>query len=183
MPTLQKNVTITPEEYLEGEKYSEVKHEYVNGRIYAMMCVSRPHSLITGNLHAALHGHLRGTPCRVFMADMKVRKDNVFYYPDLTVTCHETRRHEYYVEEPVLAVEVLSPSTEGRDRLDKRLLYQSIPTLEEYVLIAQDKVALEIYRRAEAGGDRITYGPTETVHLASVGWECAIQTIYEGVWD
>ncbi|GAB6067820.1 Uma2 family endonuclease [Methylothermus subterraneus] len=183
MPTVQKNAVITPEEYLEWEKYSEVKHEYVNGRIYAMVGVSRAHNLITLNLAAVLKIHLRGTPCRVFAADMKVRKDDVFYYPDLVVTCRETRRHDYYVEEPVLVVEVLSPSTEARDRLDKRLVYQSISTLQEYALVSQDKMEVQIYRRANENWDLITYGPGEDVQLSSLGLTCPIAAIYEAVWE
>ncbi|MGH8582024.1 MAG: Uma2 family endonuclease [Gammaproteobacteria bacterium] len=183
MSILKRNVVTPPEEYLEGEKYSEVKHEYVNGHIYAMVGVSRAHNQITLNLAAALKTHLRGTPCRVFISDIKVRKDNIFYYPDVVVTCDETRRHEYYVEEPVLVVEVLSPSTEARDGLDKRLVYQSIPTLQEYVLLAQDKREAQLYRRAPEGWDLETYGPNEDVRLTAIDFTCPIETIYEAAWD
>lgn len=183
MSILRKNVVTTPEEYLEGEEYSEVKHEYVHGHIYAMVGVSRAHNLLSGNLYAQLHTHLRGTPCRVFIAEMKVRKDNIFYYPDLVVSCHETERHEYYVEEPVLVAEVLSPSTEARDRLDKRLVYQSIPSVQEYVLIAQDKLEVQIYRRTVEGWDLEMYVPGDSVRFAAVEFVCPIEAIYEKVWD
>ncbi len=183
MSILRKNVVTTPEEYLEGENYSEVKHEYVNGHIYAMVGVSRAHGTITGNLHALLHGHLRGTPCRVYASDIKVRKGDTFYYPDLVVACVETKRHDYYVEEPVLVVEVLSPSTQARDRLDKRLVYQSILTLQEYVLVAQDTIEAQIYRRAGEAWDLETYGPNEDLHLTAIDFACSMEALYQAAWD
>ena len=100
MSILRKNVLITPEEYLEGEKYSEVKHEYVAGHIYAMVGASEPHNQIAINLTTALKLHLRGGPCRVFMSDMKVRVRDAFYYPDVLVSCDRTDTNKYYKTRP-----------------------------------------------------------------------------------
>lgn len=183
MSILKRNVVTTPEEYLEGEKHSAVKHEYENGRIHAMVGVSRAHNLITLNLAAALRNRLRGSPCRVFASDIKVRKHDVFYYPDVLVVCAETRRDEHYVEEPVIVVEVLSPSSEQRDRLDKRLVYRSIATLKEYVLVAQDKMGVQTYRRNGEHWDLETYGPGDTVRFDPVDLSLAIEPVYESVWD
>lgn len=87
MASVQKAERLSPEDYLEGEKQSEFRHEYVAGYVYAMTGASEAHNLIAGNLHAALHAHLRGGSCRVFINDMKVRVADAFYYPDLMVCC------------------------------------------------------------------------------------------------
>jgi Uma2 family endonuclease len=182
MPILQRRVTITPEEYLKGELYSHIRHEYVNGEIYAMVGASEAHNLIAGNLHAALHQHLRGTPCRVFMSDMKVRIGDVFYYTDVLVSCSEKDVHPYYKTEPILIIEVISPSTELKDSLEKRIAYQSLASLQEYVLANQDKQEVKVYRRAENGWDLETFAEGEQVRLASIKLEVPMAAVYENAW-
>lgn len=100
---------LTVEEYLELERASPVKHEYVAGYIYAMSDASNAHNIISGNVYMALRQHLRGTPCRAFMADVKARIEAAdrFYYPDVMVSC-EQGGDSYYRTEPVLIIEVLS---------------------------------------------------------------------------
>ncbi len=183
MSILHKNVTISVEEYLEGEKYSTVKHEYVAGRVHAMVGASSAHNLIAWNLHAALHAHLRGKPCRVFMADMKPRVADAFYYPDLMVTCDPLDRHEYYRERPVLAIEVLSPATEKTDTLDKRVAYQSLASLQEYAMVAQDKMEVRILRRSGEDWDLEIYTEGDCVRFATVDLDLPIEAIYEDVWS
>jgi Uma2 family endonuclease len=103
---------ISPEEYLEGEELSQIKHEYINGQIYAMAGASDAHVTIAGNLFALLRNHVRGSGCRVYMADMKayIETANIFYYPDVMVTCDgRDRAFPNYKKYPCLIVEVLSP--------------------------------------------------------------------------
>jgi Uma2 family endonuclease len=115
-----------------------MKHEYVAGKIIAMVGAGRAHNLIAGNFYRALRDHLRGTACQAFMSDMKVRIGEVFYYPDVMVDCESPvqSRDAYLSENPVLIIEVLSPSTEIRDTLEKRFTYQLLASLKEYLLVA-----------------------------------------------
>jgi Uma2 family endonuclease len=182
MSILQKNVLITPEDYLEGEKYSEVKHEYVAGHVYAMVGASEPHNRIALNLATALNVHLRDGPCRVFMSDMKVRVRDAFYYPDVLVTCDRTDANKYYKTQPVLVVEVLSSTTEEKDSREKRVAYQSLPSLQEYVLVAQDRMDVRSYRRTPEGWDLETCFEGDRVKLDPVGLDIPIEAIYEEVW-
>lgn len=172
---------MSPEEYLEGEKYSDVKHEYVGGQVYAMVGASRPHNAITVNLSSALHAHLRGAPCQVYVADMKVRVADIFYYPDVVVDCAGLNQPLYYSDQPVLIVEVLSPSTEARDNLEKRIAYQSLPSLKEYVLIAQNKIEVQIYRRVDPDWEVEVCSEGDRVALTSVDLKIPIETIFEGL--
>lgn len=178
---VEKVRDLSPQEYLESELRAEIKREYVAGQVYAMVGVSRAHNTIAGNLFAALRNHLRGGPCQVFISDMKVRTADAFFYPDVVVTCDPADRHEYYLERPKLVVEVLSPSTEARDTLDKRIAYQGVSGLEDYVLVAQHKAEVRIYRRLDGGWELETCTSADTVRLNSVSLEISVATIYEGV--
>jgi len=185
MSTVEKVECLSVEEYLACERDSDIRHEYIDGELYAMVGASRPHNLITGNLHAALHNHLRGSPCRVYSHDMKVRIEaaNRFYYPDLMVCCSavEAEPDEYYETKPVLVIEVLSPSTAPRDRWEKRITYQRLESLLEYVLVAQDTIHAEIYRRLPGGWEREACQVNDKMRLPSIGFELALTAIYEGV--
>jgi len=185
MSILYKNYKLSPEEYLDGEKHSTVKHEYIKGDVYAMVGVSLAHNLITNNLNVRLYQHLRGTSCRVFVADVKVRveKADAFFYPDLLVSCEHQDTHEYYSSRPTLIVEVASPSTAKFDEMDKRLAYQTLPSLKEYVLIVQDKAEVRVYRPGTEGWDMELFSEDDKVRLESVGVEVPIAEIYEGVVD
>lgn len=183
MSTIEKLRPITITEYLENEQISEIKHEYVQGYIYPMVGASNFHNLIALALAALLRTHLRGTDCRVFLSDMKVRIDDVFYYPDIFVACQNQKTLAYFETDPKLIVEVLSPSTEARDRFEKRLAYQRIDSLQEYVLIAQDKLQVDIYRRQPKGWEIEKFGVGDQVHFRSVAYSVAIETIYEDVID
>lgn len=152
-PAVKPLHRLSPEEYLEGEKLTEVKHEYVDGTVYAMGGASDKHGLISMNLAGALSTHLPDH-CEVFMSDMKLHihqdDDPCYYYPDILVSCEASDKHPYYREKPILIVEVLSHSTERIDRTEKRQRYQAIPELLEYVLVAQDFPKVEVYRRSQA---------------------------------
>lgn len=145
---------ISEEEYLAGEELAEEKHEYCDGRVYAMAGATDAHELVSGNFFAALHGHLRGKGCRVYKSDMKVRvlfRDAIlFYYPDVLVACDPTEPKATYLDTPKLIVEVLSVDWK-RDLAEKALMYRHIPSLEEYVVAdpRRDVPEVFIYRRAD----------------------------------
>lgn len=143
-----KQNRISPEDYLAGELVSGIKHEYIDGEVYAMTGTSINHNRIIGSLFAGLHLHLANTPCDVFTTDIKVKAQNNFFYPDLIVDCQNLNGDAYFTEAPLIIVEVLSKSTRKLDQTLKRLAYQSLSSLQEYVLIEQDFVDIEICRRS-----------------------------------
>ena len=153
----QAKVPFGPDDYLVWEQEQSGRNEYVDGEVFAMSGASDVHGTAAGNLFAALHGQLRGKPCRPFIADMKVRVEHTgqtyFYYPDLMLACAPDDRETYYRRSPCLLVEVLSPSTERIDRREKLFAYQAIPSLREYLLVDPDKRSVEIYRF----GDPVRY--------------------------
>lgn len=185
MTVSKSDIYVSSEDYLEGEKISPIKHEYRQGEIYAMAGASDAHITIAGNLFALLRNHVRGSGCRVYMAEMKVRIEqaNIFYYPDVMVTCDERdRTPDDFKRYPCLIVEVLSPTTAAFDRGEKFADYRTLETLGEYVLINQERVSLECFRRnAEGRWVLYPYGEGEEVHLASVDFRCAIAALYEDV--
>lgn len=145
-PTPESLPRLTPAEYLDWEDQQEVRHELVDGYLYAMTGASLRHDEIAMNLAAALHTHLRNGPCRVYKSDVKIQVANDFYYPDIVVRCHgddDSSASQYSITDPKVIVEVLSPSTQRFDRGDKRLAYQQIPTLDDYILVSQDRVLVE----------------------------------------
>lgn len=175
---------ISEEDYLRGELVAETKHEYVGGRVYAMVGVSDRHGLLVINLASALHGHLRGGPCQVFASDMKLKlklaEETVYYYPDILVSCHPQDRARYWREQPVVLVEVLSEATERIDRREKYLAYKTIASLQEYVLVAQDVMQLTVFRR-NAAWQPLLLGPQDTLRLESIDFSLPLSELYEGV--
>lgn len=176
---------ISEEDYLAGERVSAVKHEYVAGEVFAMAGASKMHVTIAGNIFSALRVHLRGKPCRAYMSDMKVRvkASSAYYYPDVSVTCSPrdlaVDAPAYYIEAPCLIAEVLSDSTERVDRREKLLAYQQIDSLDDYLLIDQDKREVEHYRRVADGWQRDILGPGDTLVLPGLKLELTIDQIYE----
>jgi len=184
MAELARKLFVSSAEYLEGEKVARVRHEYVDGDVYAMVGGTKAHNLISLNLARILHGHLRKTPCRVFSSDVKVHVTwdwrERFYYPDVVVGCEAGDTDPYVVEQPKLVVEVLSDSTERDDRSDKFYAYRRLTSLEEYVLVAQDVRRVEVYRR-ETGWDLEVYETEGDFNLRSVGLDLTLAEVYEGV--
>ena len=185
MTVSKSDIYVSPEIYLEGEKISPIKHEYRQGEIYAMAGASDAHVTITGNLFSLLRNHVRGSGCRAYVADMKARIEqaNIFYYPDVMVTCDERdRTPDDFKRYPSLIVEVLSPTTQGFDRGDKFADYRTIETLQEYVLINQERVSVECFRRNSEGQWVLyPYGEGDEINLASVDFSCPIAALYEDV--
>jgi Uma2 family endonuclease len=179
---------ISEEDYLHLEARSPAKHEYVSGEVFAMTGGTLRHNVIALNLAAALHAHLRNTPCRAFINDVRVRiaKANAYYYPDLLVSCgHDAQTIDLAsgeVDDAVLIIEVLSPGTEAIDRREKLLAYRTLTSLAEYMLISQDQACVEIHRRrGDIGWEKIEYSGDEIVELASVKLSISMRDIYEGV--
>jgi len=175
---------MSPEAYLEMERSSPLKHEYVAGQVFAMTGTSVVHNVILGNLYIALRSHLKGTPCRVFMADVKLKVEaaDAFYYPDLMVTC-EPAPDSHYRQQPTLVVEVLSESTAAYDAGAKRLDYQKLESLQEYLLVAQECMDIRLYRREQERWRMTVFTDGAVIPLQSVGMEIPIEAVYEEVWQ
>jgi len=144
----------TPEEYLEAERVSEEKHEYLAGVIYAMAGTSADHDRIVLNICREFGIQMRGKKCEVFSSNLKVqiRKGGAhfFYYPDVIVDCSGVAGDSFFANEPRVIFEVSSPKTERIDREEKRLNYQSLSSLQVYVLVEQSRLAVTVYRRENA---------------------------------
>jgi Uma2 family endonuclease len=177
----------TPEEYLALERNAEFKSEYLDGRIVAMTGATAPHVTIAGNVHAELRSRLRSGPCRAFIADMRVQigGGRQYVYPDVVGVCGEPRFMDGTLDtlmNPVLVVEVLSPSSEAYDRGEKFLHYREIETLQEYVLVAQDRVLVERFVRSGEFWTLSTITDLdESLELASVGCAIPLREIYESI--
>ena len=171
------------EEYLAGEKDSPVRHEYIDGQVYAMAGASDRHNRIALNLASRLNDHLAGGPCEVFISDMKLQNDEkIFYYPDVVVTCDPAGADAYYRREPRLIVEVISPSTERIDRHEKMAAYKNMDTLQEYVLVMQDHIWIEVHRREGDEWKLESYSQAdEQVVFDSVGLRMSVEDIYRNV--
>ena len=177
---------LSVDEYLRLEAKSSIKHEYIDGQVYAMAGASDSHVTIAGNLFALLRSHIRGTGCRVYISDMKARVDarNRFFYPDVMVTCDpQDRETSTYKRFPKLIVEVLSKSTEAFDRGDKFLAYQALESLQEYVVINTRHQRLEIFRRDESGlwVLQVYRAENETFELKTVDFIGTFAELYEDV--
>lgn len=178
-------VRLTPQEYLRAEERGQTRHEFVRGQLFDMVGGTDVHNLISLNFAYGLREQLRGRPCRVFMADMKVRIEaaDVFYYPDVFVSCDPDDREPYFREKPALIIEVLSQTTEAIDRREKFLTYELLPSLREYVLVQQTRQEIEVFRRdaPEAGWTKSLYTGAVDVSFESVGVSLAVSSIYESV--
>lgn len=178
---------MTTAEYLELERKAEIKSEYIAGRMYAMSGVSRRHSLITGNLHIEIGLQMRGRDCEVHMADMRVKVSptGMYTYPDIVAVCGEARFEDEHIDtllNPTVIVEVLSESTEAYDRGEKFAQYRRLDSVREYVLVAQNKIRVEHYRRE--GEEWILSeisDPEGILHLPSIDCHVGVGAIYEKV--
>jgi Uma2 family endonuclease len=182
----KNNFYISPEDYLEGERVSPIKHEYRRGHVYAMTGAKKPHIIIGSNLVRLLGNHLLNTPCLVLSSDIKVRLEeaNCYYYPDVAVTCDErdTGSTEDFILYPSLVVEVLSPSTAAFDRGNKFADYQTASSLQEYVLITQSEIKIECFRlNAEGNWVSQTYREGDELELRSIDFSCPIAQVYQKV--
>jgi Uma2 family endonuclease len=177
---------ISVEEYLSGELVSPVKHEYIGGAVYAMAGARNVHNLIASNVLGALHGRLRGSRCRPYNSDTKIRivlpTHQRFYYPDVSVICHSRPPHDSYQDMPTVVVEVLSSTTRRIDEGEKRDAYLSIASLSVYLLVEQDSVVVVAFRRTEQGFLREVYSDlNDVIPLPEIQAELPLAEIYDRV--
>jgi Uma2 family endonuclease len=185
---LQAQPYITPEEYLALERQAEYKSEYLNGEIFAMSGASRGHNLISINISAALHGQLREHPCEVYGSDMRVRVSptGLYTYPDVVVVYGEPQFADAQLDtllNPTLIVEVLSPSTEDYDRGTKFEHYRTLTSLQEYLLVAQDRCHVVHYTR-QADNTWVLAETTrrdDQIFLPSVACHLSLAEVYAKV--
>ncbi|HEY3567466.1 MAG TPA: Uma2 family endonuclease [Thermoanaerobaculia bacterium] len=183
----QKRLTIP--EYLAFERQSELRHEYLDGEVFAMTGASRAHNLIAGNIFGELWSQLKKRPCEAYKEGMRVRTPaGLFTYPDVAVVCGEPRFDDVEFDtllNPTLIVEVLSPSTEAYDRGTKAKQYGSIPTLKEYVLVAQSRILVEQWTRNGEDGDwqrSELIRPEDALELRSIRCQLLLSGVYERVF-
>lgn len=173
------------DEYLRLEEDSNVKHEFLNGEVWAMAGGSPGHAAIGANVISLLRSALEGRPCQVFTSDLRVRvrETGLATYPDASVVCDELELDPddpkgHTATNPRVLAEVLSPSTEAYDRGEKLAHYKRIPSLSEAVLVAHDARQVIVWRRRDDGWTQHLFGAGETVHLESLGCELPVDEIY-----
>jgi len=186
--TTQTITYVTPDEYLAGERLSESRSEYLDGVVCPMTGASFKHIKVVANLTTELVTQLRGRPCDVLPSEMKVRlpDSRKFFYPDVIVLCGEPQFHDERTDiilNPLLVIEVLSESTEAFDRGAKFLAYQTLDSLKEYVLVAQDRPVVEQYVRNEGGTWTYTLasGLESSLTLPSVECTLNLSAVYDKV--
>jgi Uma2 family endonuclease len=186
----QPNIYLSPEEYLALERQADYKSEYVDGVVYAMSGVSERHNLITLNTAADLLLQLRGRPCRVYSNDMKVRlpDSRKFFYPDVIVVCGQPQFQDKRTDtllNPNLIIEVLSESTEAFDRGGKFQAYQRLESLQEYILISQNKPMVEQFvRQSEAAWKYMSaIGLESSLSLPSIECTLNLSAVYDKVTE
>jgi Uma2 family endonuclease len=181
-----RRVSVT--DYLATERRAETKSEYLDGGVFAMSGASRRHNLIALNAAASVHGQLKGHPCETYAGDMRVHipAAGLYTYPDVTVVCGEPRFDDSELDtllNPTLLIEVLSPTTEGYDRGKKFAHYRTFDSLQEYVLVAQEEVRVELFARQVDGHWLLSEASRldASISLASIGCELRLADVYERV--
>ncbi len=176
---------MSPQEYLEWEKTQELRYEYIDGEVFAMTGGTKPHNRIAINLGTELDNFLAEKSCEFYISDVKVQVSEAgpYHYPDVVVTCDERDKERIdMIRHPCLIVEVLSPSTEAFDRGKKFTRYRQSNTLQEYVLIESDEIAVECFRKNDQGLWVLhTYGEGDTLNLESVGISIPVEKLYRRV--
>jgi len=169
------------EEYLQSELMSDVKHEYVQGYVYAMTGASDSHNRISSNLVGEFHSKLKSSSCITYGSDMKIKAANDIFYPDAMIVCdNEDNESDYYKKSPLIIVEVLSKSTRKRDQTTKKIAYMNITTLEEYVLIEQDFCEIEVFRKKQ-GWQSSFYYLGDEISFDSLAISLSVADIYHRV--
>lgn len=174
------------EEYLRDEALREVRHEYLVGTVHAMAGASRQYNRIVRRIESHLNEQFGKGPCEAWNSDVKLHiKTSLaeyFYYPDVMVGCDPADNHEYYLESPSILFEVLSPSTEAIDRREKLLAYQTIPSLEHYVIVAQEERRIEwLQREGNSWKVSVLTRPEERLEFPGQAASLSLAEIYEGI--
>jgi Uma2 family endonuclease len=186
MSTTPKQLFMTMQEYLHAEEISKIRHEFLDGLVFAMSGATVAHSVICMNLVQLLGSHLKGTGCNVFANDLKLKISaiNSVYYPDVMVTCEPLVGNSAFIESPAVIFEVLSPSTKSVDRREKLFSYRRIASLQEYVIVYQDRMLVELYRRnSDNRWGVVTLTASDQLFLSVAGGEfiVSVSSLYEGL--
>lgn len=172
-------------DYLAVERDAETKSEYVAGQVYAMAGASERHNTIATTFCSAIDNHLPNK-CRVWQSDMKVighyAGDDFAYYPDIMASCEANTGDPYVRTNPLLIIEVLSPSTQRADLKEKFDNYIHIPSLMEYVVVSQEEPLIRVFRRSQNWKSNL-YGADDQLHLVSIDLEIPVMQIYRRVRD
>jgi len=179
---------VSVEDYLETERTSSAKHEYLCGVVYAMAGSKNRHNRIATNILVSLGTQLRGRRCQPFNSDTKVRmrrfEDIRFYYPDAQIVCRQNPLDEPFQDEPVVVFEVVSESTRRTDEQEKRVAYCSIPSMAAYVIVEQERAAAVVWRRAPIGFTREEYSGLEAMlPFPEVEVQLPLREVFEGALD
>lgn len=143
--------TMSVEEYLACEQKGDIRHEYVNGYIYALAGGSSRHNRIAGNIHVHLWQLAQGKPCRVYQEGMKLRTEDLFYYPDVMVVCNKPEPDPFFETEPCVLVEVLSPSTKNTDLREKLTTYKGLPSVQTYLIVEAERLVVRRFWKETDG--------------------------------
>ena len=180
----KRTPSMSVEEYFElEENHPDTRYEYLDGYVYMMSGGSANHAAISGNIYAILKSLLRGSSCRVYNSDMKVRvSENRYFHPDVTVSCDpRDRGTAAVIRSPRLVIEVLSPSTEARDRGRKLQCYLACPTIEEYLLVDARSIRIELYRKEQKKWVYEAFEADDEVELTTLGVRFPLEDAYEDV--
>ncbi len=189
MTALSKRQYISEEDYLTMEEVSPVKHEYFDGEIFQMAGASERHNNIAGNIYGELYNQLKKRPCKVYQNDMRlyIEKEGIYTYPDVMVICGEPEIKKYKsldnILNPVLIIEVLSPSTADYDKGAKFEQYRTIESFEEYLLVSQDAKQITRYSKQKDGSWILMdfIGDKTTFKLGSIECALTMEDIYNKV--
>ena len=186
MSTVRKIDYISVEEHLADEQESEVKHEYVAGRIYAIFEAQNAHHIIASNALGSLFSQLQGKPCRAFNSDTKIRvrmsNQTRFYYPDVSVICRPNPQSDVFQDLPSVIDEVFSESTRRIDDGEKREAYLTIPSLTHYILLEQSAIGAVVYERGSAGFERrVLTALKDSIPLPELHISLSLAAVYDGI--
>ena len=184
MYSLPKFIDLTIDEYLQFDLESMVPHEYIAGQVYPVLKKSHHVKIIAENIFSRLRTQLHGKQCRVFSSDMKIRIEpiNVFYYPEVFVVCDSQDKEKFFKTRPCVIVEILSPNTERINRNEKLLNYRQLSSLQEYILVSQSEIKVDIYRKINQNNWLLeTFTENSTLKLQSVDVEITMAEMYEDV--
>jgi len=180
----ERTPSMSVEEYFElEENHPDTRYEYLDGYVYMMSGGSANHAAISGNIFAIVKSLLRGSSCRVYNSDMKARvSENRYFHPDVTVSCDpRDRGTTAVIRSPRLVIEVLSPSTEARDRGRKLQCYLACPTIEEYLLVDARSIRIELYRKEQKKWVYEAFEADDEVELTTLGVRFPLEDAYEDV--
>jgi Uma2 family endonuclease len=179
------DMRMSAEDFLAWDQLQAIRHEFVRGEVFAMAGGEDSNAFVALNIASAARAHLRGTACKVIISEVKLRVEaaDSYFYPDVMITCSAADAANRLIKrEPLLAIEVLSPSTAAYDRGEKFAAYRQIPTLREYALVDPRSRRCDVYRKGDEGLWVLhPFEPGEALVLASIGFTVGPDTLWEDV--